>query len=104
MPHEIGNCTGGGQGEEDLARAVAAQELGLGADDGTPRFDAVDDDGLQFQGTVLDGFAPEASDFVGAEGDLAEAEAFRFIQQAAMTGRRSMAEVADEIIKGGLRP
>ena len=38
------------------------------------------------------------------EMDLAEAEAFRFIQQAAMTGRRSMAEVADEIIKGGLRP
>ena len=38
------------------------------------------------------------------EMDLAEAEAFRFIQQAAMTGRRPMAEVADEIIKGGLRP
>ena len=38
------------------------------------------------------------------EMDLAEDEAFRFIQQAAMNDRRSMAEVADEIIKGGLRP
>ncbi len=38
------------------------------------------------------------------EMDLAEAEAFRYIQQVAMTGRRSMAEVADEIIEGGLRP
>jgi len=38
------------------------------------------------------------------EMDLAEAEAFRYIQRVAMTGRRSMAEVADEIIEGGLRP
>jgi len=35
---------------------------------------------------------------------LGEAEAFRFIQQRAMSGRRSMTEVADEIVKGGLRP
>ena len=45
-----------------------------------------------------------AKGILADEMDLAEAEAFRFIQQAAMTGRRSMAEVADEIIKGGLRP
>ena len=45
-----------------------------------------------------------AKGILADEMDLAETEAFRFIQQAAMTGRRSMAEVADEIIKGGLRP
>ena len=38
------------------------------------------------------------------EMDLGEAEAFRFIQQTAMSGRRSMTEIADEIVKGGLRP
>jgi len=45
-----------------------------------------------------------AKGILADEMDLAEVEAFRFIQQTAMTGRRSMAEVADEIIKGGLRP
>ena len=45
-----------------------------------------------------------AKGILADEMDLAETEAFRFIQQAAMTGRRSMAEVADEIINGGLRP
>jgi response regulator NasT len=45
-----------------------------------------------------------AKGILADEMDLAEAEAFRFIQQTAMTGRRSMVEVADEIIKGGLRP
>ena len=45
-----------------------------------------------------------AKGILADEMDLAEIEAFRFIQQTAMTGRRSMAEVADEIVKGGLRP
>ena len=35
---------------------------------------------------------------------LPEAEAFRFIQQSAMAGRRSMADVATEILAGTLRP
>ena len=35
---------------------------------------------------------------------LSEAEAFRFIQQAAMSNRRSMVDVGVEIIEEGLRP
>ena len=38
------------------------------------------------------------------ESGLSEAEAFRFIQQAAMSNRRSMADVGVEIIEEGLRP
>ncbi|MBC8195339.1 MAG: response regulator [Acidimicrobiia bacterium] len=35
---------------------------------------------------------------------LKESEAFRFIQQAAMSGRRSMKDVALKVIEEGLRP
>jgi len=45
-----------------------------------------------------------AKGLLGEEMHLGEAEAFRFIQQTAMTDRRSMTEVANEIIEGGLRP
>ncbi|RUA25468.1 MAG: response regulator [Actinobacteria bacterium] len=38
------------------------------------------------------------------ESGLSEAEAFRFIQQAAMSNRRSMVDVGVEIIEEGLRP
>ena len=38
------------------------------------------------------------------ESGLSEAEAFRFIQQAAMSNRRSMVDVGLEIIEEGLRP
>lgn len=38
------------------------------------------------------------------EAGLSEGEAFQFIQRSAMSGRRSMAEVADEIVRNGLRP
>ncbi len=38
------------------------------------------------------------------EAGLAEAEAFRFIQRSAMSARRSMADIAAQVLDEGLRP
>jgi response regulator NasT len=38
------------------------------------------------------------------EASMNEADAFRFIQQAAMNERSSMVDVANQVIEGGRRP
>ena len=45
-----------------------------------------------------------AKGVLAAEADLKEPEAFRFIQQTAMSGRVSMADVARQVLEDGLRP